>query len=56
MQIAKNFFHCQLLLLLLLLLLAGGKADSPTAASDAVVVALCKWCDVVVAVMLHMGL
>ena len=54
MQIAKNFFHCQLLLLLLLL--AGGKADSPTAASDAVVVALCKWCDVVVAVMLHMGL
>ena len=54
MQIAKNFFHCQLLLLLLLL--AGGKADSPTAASDAVVVALCKWCHVVVAVMLHMGL
>ena len=54
MQIAKNFFHCQLLLLLLLL--AGGKADSPTAASDAVVVAICKWCDVVVAVMLHMGL
>ena len=54
MQIAKNFFHCQLLLLLLLL--AGGKADSPTAASVAVVVALCKWCDVVVAVMLHMGL